>query len=154
MWEEWKICILGHPQAPVGPLLPRRSRGAYTQFWNHMVRDSSHLQSRSKAVVCVSTPRMYPCSGYFLVNTIRNANPFPLNYNGKFSNISRCKTVSAYVGTYINVLLWSIFKPERQFQYLSRKGCVSTFNLKIALADLNYVNCKCSHLYYIYTYIY
>ena len=25
-------------------------------------------QSRSQAVVCVSTPRMYPRSGYFLVN--------------------------------------------------------------------------------------
>ena len=27
-----------------------------------------HGQSRSKAVVCVSRPRMYPRSGYFLVN--------------------------------------------------------------------------------------
>ena len=26
-------------------------------------------QSRSKAVVCISTPRMYPCRGYFLVIT-------------------------------------------------------------------------------------
>ena len=33
-----------------------------------MVRVSSPPQSRSKAVVCVSTPRMYPRSGYFLVN--------------------------------------------------------------------------------------
>ena len=32
-----------------------------------MVRVSSPPQSRSKAVVCVSTPRMYPRSGYFLV---------------------------------------------------------------------------------------
>ena len=31
-----------------------------------MVRVSSLLQSWSKAVVCVSTPRMYPRSGYFL----------------------------------------------------------------------------------------
>ena len=30
-------------------------------------RVSSPPQSRSKAVVCVSTPRMYPRSGYFLV---------------------------------------------------------------------------------------
>ena len=29
---------------------------------------SSPLQCRSQAVVCVSTPRMYPRSGYFLVN--------------------------------------------------------------------------------------
>ena len=62
-------------------LLPlRQSQGAYTQFWNHMVRVSEDLsercwasvsappQSRSKAVVCVSTPRMYPRSGYFLVS--------------------------------------------------------------------------------------
>ena len=48
-------------------LLPRRSRGAYTQIQNHMVRVSSPPQSRSKAVVCVSTPRMYPRSGYFLL---------------------------------------------------------------------------------------
>ena len=34
----------------------------------YMFRVSSPPQSRSKAVVCVSTPRMYPRSGYFLVN--------------------------------------------------------------------------------------
>ena len=34
-----------------------------TQF-----RVSSPLQSRSKAVVCASTPRKYPRSGYFLVS--------------------------------------------------------------------------------------
>ena len=33
------------------------------------LRVSSPPQSRSKAVVCVSTPRMYPRSGYFLVMT-------------------------------------------------------------------------------------
>ena len=32
-----------------------------------MVRVLSPPQSQSKAVVCVSTPRMYPRSGYFLV---------------------------------------------------------------------------------------
>ena len=53
-------------------LLPKQSRGAYTQFENHMVRVSSPPQSRSKAVVCVSTPRMYPRSGYFLVKYILN----------------------------------------------------------------------------------
>ena len=31
-----------------------------------------HSQSWSKAVVCVSTPRMYPCSGYFLVTHYLN----------------------------------------------------------------------------------
>ena len=36
-----------------------------TQF-----RVSSPLQSRSKAVVCASTPRKYPRSGYFLVTYI------------------------------------------------------------------------------------
>ena len=30
---------------------------------------TSHPQSQSQAVVCVSTPRMYLCSGYFLVFT-------------------------------------------------------------------------------------
>ena len=33
----------------------------------YVFRVSSPPQSRSKAVVCVSTPRMYPHSGYFLV---------------------------------------------------------------------------------------
>ena len=37
---------------------------------NHMVRVSSPPQSWSKAVVCVSTPRMYPRSRYFLGNNI------------------------------------------------------------------------------------
>ena len=48
-------------------LPPRRSRGAYTQIYNHLVRVSSPPQSRSKAVVCVSTPRKYPRSGCSLV---------------------------------------------------------------------------------------
>ena len=56
-------------------LLPKQSQGAYTQFENHMVRVSSPPQSRSKAVVCVSTPRMYPRSGYFLVYTIVKFHP-------------------------------------------------------------------------------
>ena len=39
-----------------------------------MVRISSPPQSRSKAVVCASTPRMYPRSGFFLLrNNYRNA---------------------------------------------------------------------------------
>ena len=32
-----------------------------------ILKKRSHPQSISKAVVCVRTPRMYPCSGYFLV---------------------------------------------------------------------------------------
>ena len=31
------------------------------------LKETSPPQSRSQAVVCVSTPRMYPRSGYFLV---------------------------------------------------------------------------------------
>ena len=31
------------------------------------LKKTSPTQSRSQAVVCISTPRMYPCSGYFLV---------------------------------------------------------------------------------------
>ena len=37
-----------------------------------MVRVPSTPQSRSKAVVCISTPRMYPRSGYSLVTIILN----------------------------------------------------------------------------------
>ena len=33
----------------------------------HNLKNTSPPQCRSKAVVCVSTPRMYPRSGYFLV---------------------------------------------------------------------------------------
>ena len=36
-----------------------------------MARVSSPPQSRSKAVVCVSSPRMYPHSGYFLVQVYK-----------------------------------------------------------------------------------
>ena len=36
-----------------------------------MVRVPSPPQSRSKAIVCVSTPRVYPRSGYFLVSLYR-----------------------------------------------------------------------------------
>ena len=35
--------------------------------YSTQLRVSSPLQSRSKAVVCASTPRKYPRSGYFLV---------------------------------------------------------------------------------------
>ena len=45
----------------------------------YMFRVSSPPQSWSKAVVCVSTPRMYPQSGYFLVKskwTLLNRNVF------------------------------------------------------------------------------
>ena len=38
-------------------------------FKTTLVRVSSPPQSRSKAVVCASTPRMYPRSWYFLVST-------------------------------------------------------------------------------------
>ena len=33
------------------------------------LKETSPPQSRSQAVVCVSTPRMYPRSGYFLVTS-------------------------------------------------------------------------------------
>ena len=42
----------------------RRSQATYTKTSFSV---SSPLQCRSQAVVCVSTPRMYPRSGYFLV---------------------------------------------------------------------------------------
>ena len=48
-------------------LLSKQSRGAYTQFENHMVRVSSPPQIWSKAVVCVSTPTVYPRCEYFIV---------------------------------------------------------------------------------------
>ena len=32
MCSKWKICILGHPHTPARSLLPKRSRGMYTQF--------------------------------------------------------------------------------------------------------------------------
>ena len=44
-------------------LLLRQNQGTY------IFRVSSPTQSRSKAVVCVSTPRMYSRSGYFLVQS-------------------------------------------------------------------------------------
>ena len=38
---------MGHPQTPVAPVLPRRSRGAYARFQNHMVTCSEfHLLPR------------------------------------------------------------------------------------------------------------
>ena len=42
----------------------RRSQATYTKTSFSV---SSPLQCRSQAVVCVSTPRMYPRSGYFLL---------------------------------------------------------------------------------------
>ena len=63
-----------------------------------MVRVSSPPQSRSKAVVCVSTPRMYPQSGYFLV------------YN-HFANFSTCMFIWSY--TFIDFGI--IFLPTRLF---------------------------------------
>ena len=55
-----------------------------------MVRVSSPPQSWSKAVVCVSTPRMYPRSGYFLVYTIVNSiNAYQEVRNNSLKGVSR-----------------------------------------------------------------
>ena len=63
-----------------------------------MVRVPSPPQSRSKAVVCVSTPRMYLCSGYFLVTLWNGLNPIshgrwswrlPVYSNHQLSNKDR-----------------------------------------------------------------
>ena len=40
-------------------------------------RISSPPQSRSQAIVCISTPRMYPRSGYFLVNIWNSTSVYP-----------------------------------------------------------------------------
>ena len=57
--------ILSHP-AVLGEAKPSY---VYLILKTHF-RVSSPPQSRSQAVVCVSTPRKYPRSGYFLVNLI------------------------------------------------------------------------------------
>ena len=60
-----------HSQISKTQLLPSEAKlnYIYTTLKKH------HLPSRSQAVVCVSTPRMYPPSGYFLV---RYKNKFPV----------------------------------------------------------------------------
>ena len=78
MCSEWKIFIRVHPQTP---RVMRQGEAElhtlqYQARWNQATyiktqfSVSSPLQCRSQAVVCVSTPRMYPRSGYFLVWTI------------------------------------------------------------------------------------
>ena len=75
MCQEWKICIVGHPQTP----WVHKARGAWDPC-NTILRKvkpscvnqtyfsvSSLPQCWSQAVVCISTPRKYPDSGYFQV---------------------------------------------------------------------------------------
>ena len=50
-------------QKPVRPL----SCEAKPSYVHTILKKTSPPQSQSQAVVCVSTPRMYPRSGYFLV---------------------------------------------------------------------------------------
>ena len=60
------MLLLLHAAAAAAAAFLGKAKPSYvysTQF-----RVSSPLQSRSKAVVCASTPRKYPRSGYFLVN--------------------------------------------------------------------------------------
>ena len=75
MCQEWKICIVGHPQTP----WVHKARGAWDPCNTILCKArrscvnqtcfsvSSLPKCWSQAVVCVSTPRMYSRSGYFLV---------------------------------------------------------------------------------------
>ena len=58
----------------------------------YMFRVSSPPQSWSKAVVCVSTPRMYPRSGYFLVsqNLMKVLLLIRVCWKENFSKINKC----------------------------------------------------------------
>ena len=58
-----KICNMDHPQS----LAVHEVRPSIVTYVKTHFSISSPPQCRSQAVVCVSTPRMYPQSGYFLV---------------------------------------------------------------------------------------
>ena len=60
------------PLPPPPPLLPPKTLGEAkaSYVYSTQFRDSSPLQSWSKAVVCANTPRKYPQGGYFLVFSI------------------------------------------------------------------------------------
>ena len=61
-----------------------------------MVRVSSPTQSRSKAVVCVSTPRMYPRSGYFLVFAIMRQS-YHMKLNSWSPNFCPCMAIRSEI---------------------------------------------------------
>ena len=60
------LILKPHGQSSKSPvrLLPSEVKLSYEYT---ILKKTSTPQSRSQAVVCVSTPRMYPRSGYFLV---------------------------------------------------------------------------------------
>ena len=60
------LILKPHGQSSKSPirLLPREAKPSYVYT---IFKKPSPTQSQSQAVVCVSTPRKYPRSGYFLV---------------------------------------------------------------------------------------
>ena len=48
---------------------PSLTAAAQGEVEQHIYNKILPTKSLSQAVLCVSTPRMYPCSGYFLVKT-------------------------------------------------------------------------------------
>ena len=66
---------------------------------------SSPLQCRSQAVVCVSTPTMYPRSGYFLVTNILS---FFVNTNPYLTLIENSKNPLPKPHSYANAVLFVV----------------------------------------------
>ena len=123
------------PEAQSDRYWARGSRATYTWFQNHIVRvpkacqttvmrgkaklrtynlkKTSPLQSRSQAVVCVSTPRMYPRSEYFLVSII-----FRLRCHSDSS--AMCEIVEMVCQ--IDWSMWIFFLISAYEQHWSRKN--------------------------------
>ena len=107
---EAEVCILNFKttwskfQKPCQTAVMRGEAELHT----YNLKKISLPQSRSEAVVCVSTPRMYPRSGYFLVKYI-------FNFQVKW------KKVMTSAGNFSDFLLWNMLYQDLllpQIQYL------------------------------------
>ena len=89
-------------------------KGKKSLFHETHFRVSSPTQSQSKAVVYVSTPRMYPRSGYFLVHTILVYKKFKILGQKMEPFFQTMKKVMLVIGLFFIRFLHSNFKLARK----------------------------------------
>ena len=94
-----------------------------------MVKVPSPPHIRSKAVVCVSTPRMYPRSGYFLVHLI---------FEICFKDVERLTAVDA-VDTGDNMEILFLKYASKMIKYLLLLMLLTLLTLMISKINKNHI---------------
>ena len=128
MGQEWKICIVGHLQTPwvnkarqgQDPCIIILRKAKPSSVYQTYFSVSSLPQCWSQAVVCVSTPRMYPQSRYFLVHF--KVNRCDVSLEGHMFTRKKKKCLKCFF-TAFTMFLFFIF-------YLSRTDFLTSLQYK------------------------